>query len=716
MAGNETQERVWKARDVVQNLVKALKAAGQFTREHQHFHRAIDALRVSLQDFLDRYGALRIRPQPAGLTLEGQETFSWEKGLPFRMYMDGIREFAILPGVTEEELSGFIEIAESDPTQAETDFVRLMWQKNFSHITHFALDELYSDFMGEGSEDLAADPDVKRQRESLQSVVDEFLERERGYGGVFEVSETGDELKAAPAAAAAPAMPKARMPEFSGPLAIAALSAEETAAVAADVATIGPSDLIPRTMDVLAGYLAIETDPSAVDPVERLGTALIDATLVQGDLQTLNLLLDRVIELERAGGAAAAFARRTKEFLASPTGVLRVLAALTKGFVGGVSEITRYFRRLPPESLSPLCNSYGILSARDLRRAVREVLGERAREDLDALKGLLTAEDASVVRDGLQILGSVGGREAAARAESVFSRPEEDLREHALHVLRSASASVRAPSAARLLRDASPRIAAAAARLLSAGPPAVAGRALLDWVRRPEFSALPIETKKAGFEALRITGGSLGEEWLRQQAEARGLFRSRADKELSRLASEVLESELRVPEAPPEEEEEGAAAPADLARAPASVSAFPRPAAPAPARPAAPVPARFTPARAAKSSAAAAAERRGFHGEIESVPVSEILQLLGNSRRTGCLEVLRPDGAGRIFLKDGAPVHATAPDKIGNEAVFDILDWTTGEFIFVGERESVERSIQEHLQGLLLEVARRKDETQRKKS
>lgn len=688
MPATDTQERIWKAREVVQDLTKALKAHSQFGVGHPHYRRTLDQVQAALRDYLERYGPFVIRPVPEGFRLEGEETFPWERGLPLRMFMDGIREIALHPGIEPGEIEGFLEIAQTDPAAAESDLVSQLWQRGFPHVAYFALDELYTDFMGLGEDELAADPDVKRQREAVQALAED-LERAQGAAGsaLYELSETGEEVGAAgaPAAAAIPA-PSPAPPS-------PALEPEEAAALAAEVAALGAADLVPRATDVLTGLLRADPAAAASEEVSRFAGSLVEAALSHADFPTLNAIVERLKEIEGwEHSSPATFARRTLEGLAEPGSVLRVLSLVSGKYSGGAREVFRYFQRLPAAALKTLCGSYSGIGSRELRRAVRELLASRIGEDLGAIEGMLSAEEPAVVRDGLQILAGAGGGAVVPYVEKAFLRPEEEIREHALFALLRTPASARANSLAKLLRDPSPKIVAAAARQIASSQAPQAGRLLLDWVRRPEFTELSPEAKRAALESLRIAGGSLGEEWLRKHAEARGLLLKRGERELRRLAEEVLQSEIRVPEAPgaPGEGGEGEAAEAP----PAAPRSAPRPPRPAPPR----------------TGAAAAAERRGFHGEISEVPVPEILQLLSNARRSGCLEIMRPDGSGRVFLADGEVVHASVPGLEGDEALLAALGWPDGEFLFVSDRAADRRTVRQPLQALLLEAARRLDE------
>jgi hypothetical protein len=99
-------------------------------------------------------------------------------------------------------------------------------------------------------------------------------------------------------------------------------------------------------------------------------------------------------------------------------------------------------------------------------------------------------------------------------------------------------------------------------------------------------------------------------------------------------------------------------------------------------------------------------------GALAHFGLPTVLTVLDMERRTGVLLVRGPQRTGRISLREGQVVHAEIRGEALNsaEAVFDLLGWVDGGFIFrVGEvHASDEVSLPTAM--LLLEAARRVDE------
>lgn len=100
----------------------------------------------------------------------------------------------------------------------------------------------------------------------------------------------------------------------------------------------------------------------------------------------------------------------------------------------------------------------------------------------------------------------------------------------------------------------------------------------------------------------------------------------------------------------------------------------------------------------------------GFGGMIEAVQLEDIIQLIGLGQRTVTLNVTANEGRGTCFFVDGEIVHALCDNQTGEEAFYEIFNWTGGQFSLGQLNDEPQRTINQSWQGLLLEAARRQDE------
>jgi hypothetical protein len=99
-----------------------------------------------------------------------------------------------------------------------------------------------------------------------------------------------------------------------------------------------------------------------------------------------------------------------------------------------------------------------------------------------------------------------------------------------------------------------------------------------------------------------------------------------------------------------------------------------------------------------------------FQGSIQELPVPDIIQLVSVSGKTGMFTLVRGAERGSIFLKNGHMVHARLGDLLGEEAIYALAIWSSGDFQFTPGEESDVLSIDKSNTSLLMEAARRLDE------
>jgi len=72
----------------------------------------------------------------------------------------------------------------------------------------------------------------------------------------------------------------------------------------------------------------------------------------------------------------------------------------------------------------------------------------------------------------------------------------------------------------------------------------------------------------------------------------------------------------------------------------------------------------------------------GMSGDLSHISAAELLQALNLSQKTGTLTLALPKGAAQLVLKSGHLIQAEYGDKVGKEAVYEILKEKQGRFKF----------------------------------
>jgi hypothetical protein len=107
-------------------------------------------------------------------------------------------------------------------------------------------------------------------------------------------------------------------------------------------------------------------------------------------------------------------------------------------------------------------------------------------------------------------------------------------------------------------------------------------------------------------------------------------------------------------------------------------------------------------------------QARTMTGAIEEIPLPDVLQLLGSSKKTGVLVIHSAQGIGRMRMRKGLIVHA-AIDGLGGltptKSAYRMLAWVQGTFELEPADESpVAGEIELQVHELLMEGLRQMDE------
>jgi len=110
---------------------------------------------------------------------------------------------------------------------------------------------------------------------------------------------------------------------------------------------------------------------------------------------------------------------------------------------------------------------------------------------------------------------------------------------------------------------------------------------------------------------------------------------------------------------------------------------------------------------------------RTMSGSIEEIPLPDLLQLLGTSKKCGALVIRSEHIVGRIYLKKGLITFASInnADEISPfKCVFRMLTWTSGSFdLEPADRQTFDNSLDMPVHAVLIEGMRQLDELGRLK-
>jgi len=99
-----------------------------------------------------------------------------------------------------------------------------------------------------------------------------------------------------------------------------------------------------------------------------------------------------------------------------------------------------------------------------------------------------------------------------------------------------------------------------------------------------------------------------------------------------------------------------------------------------------------------------------FEGELTEIPPFALLQILEMGSKSGLLNIEADQANGRLWLANGAPIHAETKRHSGFDAAVEIVNFTGGRFTFQAHEDAAERTIEASVTELLLEASRILDE------
>ncbi|MBK9795915.1 MAG: DUF4388 domain-containing protein [Holophagaceae bacterium] len=102
-----------------------------------------------------------------------------------------------------------------------------------------------------------------------------------------------------------------------------------------------------------------------------------------------------------------------------------------------------------------------------------------------------------------------------------------------------------------------------------------------------------------------------------------------------------------------------------------------------------------------------------LRGNLESISLTDVAQLLHVNRKTGLLQVSSGRVSGVLYFSGGEVIHAETQSAKGESAAFEILEWTSGNFEFLTTHVQTTATIRRTIPDLLMDSARLQDSRKR---
>jgi CheY-like chemotaxis protein len=100
----------------------------------------------------------------------------------------------------------------------------------------------------------------------------------------------------------------------------------------------------------------------------------------------------------------------------------------------------------------------------------------------------------------------------------------------------------------------------------------------------------------------------------------------------------------------------------------------------------------------------------GVTGSLRDMALVDMVQILAAGGRNVEVRLRHDRNQGRLYIREGAIIHAVCGAREGADAFFELMRWHEGTFVTVPCEKFPPRTVQETMMGLLMEGARLADE------
>lgn len=522
------------AREVVLAMERTIRIRRLYPSHHARAAEATEDLVAKFLRFFDAHTYLRLSLTDSQILLEDRvllKNNAMEPYLPFVLWKDGLREIRFHRGISRDEVLEFLGIIGLEPKEVRelgSDYVWLLWTREFSSIDCAAVDEF-----DPASEAAPEDPELAQEvREAA-----EWIDRRtggsgvggvgggggggtgtgRGGGGGAKGGIAGDGYDEAPPRSEFAPPPLAE--EF-GPEGTKA-GIEESLQV--DLKTIGARMRAMLDTDNVGGALnrtveALKRVPGGMpeEEINAIATGFADYYAKRKDFCALGHMLKDLAAGASGLDEGRALAKAT-EGVPDATLIGEMIEFLNLRYTDDVDGLTRFLDSLGERAGRIICGVYPHIASSRTRATLAEHLVRRGLGTGDALRGLLQSGD-RLLSEVLELLAVVRPADLVKDLSEFTSHPSFAVRTQTIDVLARMDGWDRTRVLLALLEDPDFRIRMHVLRALAAAKDPGTILFLMDWIARPDFAERDVEEKAATFSAFASIRGNAAIPFLERQA------------------------------------------------------------------------------------------------------------------------------------------------------------------------------------------------------
>lgn len=493
-----------------------------------------------LSSHLSNFSKLTFLVQRSALMCKDQivyqpEIDSGSESIAFKLYADGVRELALLQGITQDELNFFLESlwGGTDPTMDDDDIVTRLWSKNLSTIMIVTAEEVAK---ASGGHDgfLVLDGGMTSSDSTLRELLDREQARGKSRVGAAEASST----------AASGAGAESGKRHFKSNLIGYEVTDEELAALAKEIEAEGKRDATLYVLDMATAILASEKSPALLTKLFGLWGSVVDSLLSEGKWTVLESVLGLLHETgavrpdlsdEHKGQLASLF-----DGLGQPDRLKAIESYLNRTPDANTEGLSTILLLMKPDAVQGLCSLLASLESPSHHAIVSEALVTLAKDHPEPLLRGLSDRRPVYVRNLLSILMKLNNPRFVDSIDKLVRYPDAQVRKEVIKAMSHYRPNGNGTKLAAFATDADESVRLAALKLLMSGQYTAPFSFWSPLVSSDEFMERSLSERRIVYHAVRATCGDEAiPHW--EQLFTEWHFANRKKKEeLAVLAAEAL--------------------------------------------------------------------------------------------------------------------------------------------------------------------------------
>ncbi len=499
--GMESDEEFLLARDLTKSFVKAIKTFRFYPPDNPILKGFQELLPKKFHFFLNKYHSFAFQIGEFTLSYRGKilyENTDVKSSLAFLFYKDGLRELRFMKGLEEREVQGLIDVIIrcDNINQLEDDFVTLMWEKNFTHISYLATDEFLDDmpiFIPENVEQFRKDLIFKPVNHEVEIDLSEE-DMEEGIDLDEALSKLIEELHS-----------------FVSNRSVYSLTPEELERLQQEVEAETHPTFVLHIVDLLFEIMVWEKEPEPYQNAVKILDKVLDAMLTLGEFQKASDLLKRIYIFQKTYELRDWQIEALRKLIleaGNDQRIDRIGRILEQEEEIRSEDVHSYLILLQPNSVQPLVRLLGERTKSKTRRVICDALSEIGKNAYELFTPYLDDPRWYLIRNITYILGRLGVEASLPYIQKASNHKDSRVRREAIQAFGLIGSPKAIGLLVKALSDEDARIRAMAAiNLGKLGKKATLGP-LLEVVQSKDFQKKDATEMKAFFDAIGMVGGS----------------------------------------------------------------------------------------------------------------------------------------------------------------------------------------------------------------